>query len=383
MPLLTRRAQVACLSESVEGTAESLTASEAKMLAYSPNFTPNIGRFNRDPARASLGKLAAVVGNQLASLTWRTELKGSGAVGTAPAWNDALIACGFQRSVVKTIAIGAIASGPFVPMETITGGTSAATGRVVGEITNGATVVHCVLLSGTFQSGEVLTGGTSGATATTSGTAQDNKGFEYITDSTTPASATTALYADGTRNLLVGSRGNVSISATGGEPVFLEFDFQGVYGGTTDTALLVPTYEVGKPPAFLNVGFSIHGLSVPFSTLNIDLGNTLQPRLSANAEKGALSVFLTDRNPTGACDPEHQVAATHDFYGKLTSAASARLYFALSGSAGSKVCVALPQVEYSAVARQERGGIVVAGVSFEAKEASVNSSDSDVQIAMI
>ena len=60
---------------------------------------------------------------------------------------------------------GTVTSGPFQVGETVTGGTSSATGVVTQEVTDDYLMVKTV--SGTFQNGEVLTGDTSGATATT------------------------------------------------------------------------------------------------------------------------------------------------------------------------------------------------------------------------
>jgi hypothetical protein len=59
---------------------------------------------------------------------------------------------------------GSVTGGPFQVGETVTGGTSAATGVVTEQQSN---YLMVKTVSGTFQDAEVLTGGTSGATATT------------------------------------------------------------------------------------------------------------------------------------------------------------------------------------------------------------------------
>lgn len=59
--------------------------------------------------------------------------------------------------------------GPFTYRETVTGGTSGATGVVLRDATADSELLVAVT-SGTFQDAETITGGTSGATATTSGT---------------------------------------------------------------------------------------------------------------------------------------------------------------------------------------------------------------------
>lgn len=67
--------------------------------------------------------------------------------------------------VNATIAHGSITGGPYSEFETVTGGTSGATGKFIKETTGTMTLGN---VDGTFQSGEVLTGGTSGATCTAS-----------------------------------------------------------------------------------------------------------------------------------------------------------------------------------------------------------------------
>ena len=69
----------------------------------------------------------------------------------------------YDLSTNKVIYHGAVAGGPFVAGETITGGTSAATGRVNSV---GSVFLNYTAVSGTLITAEVLTGGTSGATAT-------------------------------------------------------------------------------------------------------------------------------------------------------------------------------------------------------------------------
>ncbi len=69
-------------------------------------------------------------------------------------------------SEASRIVIGAVTGGPFQAGETVTGGTSSATGTVLIAAADGALYLYIRLLTGTFQADETLTGGTSGATAT-------------------------------------------------------------------------------------------------------------------------------------------------------------------------------------------------------------------------
>jgi hypothetical protein len=382
--LLKRKAQVALEEESVEGTAETLAAADATMLVYDPTFQVTPQRTERNPARSTLSQLAPVIGMLPATMSFRTELKGSGAADTEPAWDRALRCCGLARAAVGKMTIGAVTSGPFVPGETVTGGTSSATGRVVGQCVNGDAAIYIVVLSGTFQSSETLTGGTSGATATSSSTVTADSGFEWRPASSSVPSATAAMFMDGLKKTLYGARGNLKLNLKAGEPAFLAFDFKGVYQGTTDTALLSPTYETPIPLAFLNCGISLQGLSAIFSQVDIDMGNVIAERTSAGSTAGILSYLITGRAPSGSIDPEMELVADHDFMGKLVSGATGRFYVELpSDDTAEKITIAAPRIQYSGISDGDRAGIAVAQTEFALLTSGVSAGDDELQIAMI
>ena len=386
--LNTRNTQVALKVEGTEGTAETLTSSDATMTVYDPGFSLDVTRFTRNPARASLSKLPSTVGRQIGTISFSVDLMGSGDVATEPSWDPALRACGFQTATVSSIMIGSVTGGPFEPGETIDFGTSGAVGRVCGEVSSSP--LTFILVSGTPQSAETATGATSGASATTSGTETTDQGFEWLPDSTCPPSVTVAQYVDGVRHLIYGARGNVSWSGNSadGSPARMAFIFTGVYGGTTDTALLSGViYESVVPPSFINVGFSMHEFGMTssgcFSNFSLDMGNTLTQRESANAAKGVLSTFIGDREPAGSIDPEMVLVADHDFYGRLGGGDTGRMAFSLGSTAGNTITVGAPTVQYANVQGSDRGGILVAGLDFELKSATVATTDDELQLCMI
>ncbi|KKN46987.1 hypothetical protein LCGC14_0667270 [marine sediment metagenome] len=96
--MLTRRKQIAAAVEGTEGSPETLTAAEAKFLAYDPKVTFDVPAFKRNPVRATLSRMASVMGVQPAKITFGLELRGSGTAGTAPAWTIFLRACGFGET---------------------------------------------------------------------------------------------------------------------------------------------------------------------------------------------------------------------------------------------------------------------------------------------
>jgi len=96
---LQRRMTLATKIEAVEGTAETLAAADANALAYDCQFEPNVNVFARKPIAQDLSPYSAIPGARSMRATFKQELKGSGAAGTAPAIGKLLRACGMSETV--------------------------------------------------------------------------------------------------------------------------------------------------------------------------------------------------------------------------------------------------------------------------------------------
>lgn len=381
--LLTRKAQIAVKVETTEGTAVTLGASSAGMLVYDPVFTPGFERFVRNPARAKLTPLGGIIGKRTATISFKTELKGSGSTSTVPAWSNAVRACGFTYTTISSMTVSGL-TGSLVPGDTITGSSSGATARVVGEWDGGATSIRLVPLTSTpFESGDVITGA-AGGTCSFSAVAVAGQGFEYRPVSSNVPSVTVGLFMDGLKKTIRGARGTMTIEGTVGEPVMLNFTFSGVYDNVVDAALLTGVdYEDNDPVAFLNVDAIIGDLAACFASANIDVANSVVERECANNASGVISYFITERAPTLSLDPEMELVATHDFYGRLLAQTNARFYFELPGSTvGTKVGVAAPRGQYTNVGEGDRNGLAVADLEVALVSASVDTGDDELQIAV-
>jgi len=380
--MLIRRRQLAAKIESVEGTAETLAAADAKLLVYTPKVSFDVEMFTRDPVRASHSRIGKVPGKRPASLGFSMELRGSGTATTEPEWSKLLKSCGFALNVLRSINIGAVTGGPFQHGETITGGTSGGTGRVVIKTINGAASIYYVALSGTLQSGEVITGGTSTATTTTSSVSsavgKEWKPVSYYSNNV--ASLTMATYEDGIRKLITGARGNVKFTLKAGQPVMMEYAFQGVEGGITDTALLTGvTYETPIPPAFLSALFSIDAVSAKVGELEIDIGNKLAGRDDINSARGILSYLITDRETLGSFNPEMSLVASHDFHSKWFGGTEMILDFQVGSTTGNKFRFYAPKAQYTKVDDEDRDGLQLAKCAFDFN-GTVSPGDDELSI---
>jgi len=94
----TRNFVLLALVESVYGTDPVPTGSNA-MLCSRPQITPlQSQNVNRDVMRGYIGGSEQLVGSKFVECSFDIELVGSGTVGTAPAWGDLMLACGWAET---------------------------------------------------------------------------------------------------------------------------------------------------------------------------------------------------------------------------------------------------------------------------------------------
>ncbi|MBI5872990.1 MAG: hypothetical protein HZB36_02470 [Candidatus Omnitrophica bacterium] len=364
--MLSRRRQLAAKIESSEGVAETLAAADAKLLVYDSKVSFDPEMYRRNPVRSSMSSIAQLVGKRSGSLSFRLEMRGSGTAITEPEWSKLLKASGFACNSVRSFTIGAVTNGPFLHGETVAGGTSLATGRVIINTATGASAILIVVLTGTFQSGEVLTGNISGATATTSSTGTVVSKAWELDSSTSVPSLTIGSYEDGVRKLLRGCRGHVKFGFKSGEPGMMDFDFRGVEAGVADTALLSGiAHESTVPPIFLNAAFTIDAYAAKVGELDLDIATTLASRDDINNDRGILSYIIANRQITGSYNPEMVLAATHDFHTKWFGGTEMVLDFIVGTTTGNKFRIYAPKVQYTAVADEDRDSLAIAKSNFE------------------
>lgn len=369
--MLSRLQQAAAAIESVVGTAETLDAGDAKTLFYEPKIVMDPEMHERNPERNSFSSLAQIPGKRPGKFTGAFNLKGSGTPTTSPDWIKYLQACGVEVNALNAITIGAVTGGPFQHGETITGGTSSATGRVVIATANGTTTLYFVTLSGTFDSGETITGGISSATATTGSTASAvGKEVREIVYDVLALTISDLLGGEsgggnqGIAKTLKGARGKFKMSFMTGKPVKIDLELDGVEAGIVDADMFSPTYETTKPPAFLNATLSIGALSAKISQLSIDHGSVTGMSDDPEDDRGISSFKIVDRKITGQFDPEMTLVADHDFYGLWFAGTEMVLDVQWGTTAGNKFRFYGPTAQYVKIAPQDRNGIAVSDVSF-------------------
>ncbi len=293
--ILSNRQVIAAKVETTEGTAIALAGADANNLIMEPKWKAEVPMYKREFLNNSLSAQKMIATTRLGRLTFKCEVKGSGAAGTAPAFGKLLRACGFG--------------------ETVNAGTS---------------VIYAPISS--LASIPTLTLG---------------------------------IYRDGLKKSLKGARGNVKYEAKSGEPGMLEFEFLGVYDAVADATILTPSgIESTIPQSLLSAAFSIASFAAFVSQITFDMANTLEPRGDINNASGYISTLLTKREPKGSFDPEDELVATHDFYGRWLANTTGALTWKHGATAGNICTFTAPAVQYTDITEADRNGIATLNTDF-------------------
>lgn len=192
---------------------------------------------------------------------------------------------------------------------------------------------------------------------------------------------TLATYRDGVRKAIKGARGNVKYSAKSGEPGVLEFEFMGVYDAVTDASILTPSgIETTIPQPLLSAAFSVAGFSAFVSQIAFDMANVLERRGDINTASGFISTLLTGREPKGSFDPEDELVATHDFYGRWLANMTGSLTWKHGATAGNICTFTAPAVQYTKIGEGDRNGIATLATDFLMARSDA-AGDDEISIA--
>ncbi|QPJ61700.1 MAG: hypothetical protein G3M70_07295 [Candidatus Nitronauta litoralis] len=255
------------------------------ILVSSPEVKVDGERLVREFDSATLGALGHVIGIKSATVTFSTELKGSGTAnaggaGDVPEIDPLLQACGFA-------------------------------------------------LTATAESG----GGVGDGDLT------------YDPVSTNRKSVTLYIYLGDVLHKITGAYGNFSLDLNAGKHGVINWEFQGLYIKPTDAA--IPggaAYNAQAPWPYLSANLTLGAYSPIFEGLSIDIGNSLSVRKDANSGSGVVGVSITERDVSGSLNPESVPEATHPFWTDWENANSKALSTLIGGIDGNKITITAPKV---------------------------------------
>ncbi|MEM7166035.1 MAG: hypothetical protein AAF581_11245 [Planctomycetota bacterium] len=385
MTLLTRRQSVGLKLESPAGTPATFDdISHFPFAVKDVEFSPNIQQVERDFFRDSGGRLPSLTGVRPGTISFTSELLGSGDhTATEPAIALLFKACGMQSRVLEEISIGPVANGPFLAGDTITGSTSGETAIVAKTTYSGESKMYVHSVSGAFVS-ESITGTTGTTNPSTSGGGDASVvGFVYTPRFTGYDNYSCAVQmgtqASGANNALQvtlsGALGSFDLSTSVGNFCEVRATFQ---GGVEDPEDVATFYGSGTdsvsatPPQFFDANVRTLGNDlVNVSSQSMSLGGNVRvPTGSIGPTGTSPAIFGDFEGASGSFDPLLGLTTEHNFFQKWFDNETGVIEFTLGGTAGNQFIVQAPNAQYGGNTPTDRDTLIAADIPLQLNETS-------------
>lgn len=385
--LLTRRSVVQAALESTYNTPATLTTADG-VLVSDPSYTVDPSVLERDFARDTLSKQPHLMGRMMAKMEFTTELRGngkqnSGVIGDAPLIARLFRACGYSLTAYNAAHASPVfaVGDPTNLVSWVAGGTLTNTEAIMYRLevtTPGASgVAEITVTSDTPGEGSAAAAvttatpfslGTEGLTLTPTftGNLVDGQtwtvwllplGLELKPRSDGFESLTLAMNLDGVRHLMPGSFGTFEIDATAGQYATVKWTFMGTYSAPTDAALPSPIYERTLPAQVELAKLRIDDFYAIVEKFTFNQQNDIQVRPDVSSAQGYIGTRIVARNPEGGIDPEADLVANYDFWGRMRNADRMTFQMRVGTIPGNIVHIFAPCVQYTNMTYADRQGI--------------------------
>jgi hypothetical protein len=178
-------------------------------------------------------------------------------------------------------------------------------------------------------------------------------------------SVTMDFRADGTRHIVTGARGTVSLSAETGSIPTLDFEMMGLFNDPTDAALPAVTFGDQADPLVINaentLDVLVHGYAGCLQSLSLDVGNNVVYRQLAGCSR---QVILTDRKPEGSVSVEAPTIASKDYFAAVSAQALGEVSFVHGTTAGNIVTFTAPNCNLGSPAYGDSDGTILLELPF-------------------
>jgi hypothetical protein len=302
MPKLSKRQLVGIKTETTQGTAASLAATDY-LWVQDASVDVKVDRLSRDVSRSYLDPIPDLIGKRSYDVKFSTELK----------WSPN--------------ALGATAS-VYAPL--------------------------CASL---------LACGLSGVTATDGSVSFLPSSNPPSASYNGPGrSATIYVNKDGIAHTITGAIGSYKVSAEAGKIGMIEFTFQGGYYEPADATFPSSTPNTTNPPIVESCRLLMHGFAPVASKLEADLGAKVVERPDVTSSNGLEGFLITGFEPKGSVDPEVETVATHNFYNRLINGTTGSLSAVIGNTVGNRITLTAAVVQYSDVKYGNRNDILTYSV---------------------
>lgn len=171
-------------------------------------------------------------------------------------------------------------------------------------------------------------------------------------------------WIDGIKHVMLGCKGTVSFALSAkGIPV-MKYVFTGFTAIVTDTVNPAGSDFSGyQAPLAVNKQntptFTLHGVSVKATELNIDMANQIDYRNYIGSE----DITFTNRSPTGSATFEYDTIATKNWFTTVANGTLAALQMIHGTVAGNIIQIDAPKVQVSTPAISDDNGLAFINVN--------------------
>jgi hypothetical protein len=369
MALAQRKRVILVKLEPTYGTDSSPVAADA-VLCSGLDITPLEGSsVERDFIRPYFGGSGSIRVENYVSLSFDTEIAGSGAAATPPEWGALLKAANFSETITAAAITGTGQAGGSTTSIKLAAGASA-----VDDFYTGMTVT-LTAGTGNGQAGEIIAyvGSTKMATIAKAWAVVPDatSGYSiganvmYMPNSnfgTAVANTSASIYfnVDGVRHVLLGARGTPSFDLSVKAIPKIKWKFTGMLGTITDQTLPTADFTGWQTPVTVSTAnttdinlLGYNGAVV--QTLNFDIANTLVYRQLIGSE----SVLITDRKPTGNVSIEAVSVATKDWWTIAKNASTGPFCVKHGQTAGNIVGFTAPKAQLADPKYSDSDGVTM------------------------
>jgi hypothetical protein len=396
--LLTRRAVVQAAVETTYNTPVAVTTADG-ILAADPMFAGDPTSLERNFARDTLSPQSHIVSRMLAKVTFQTELRGngkeqSGLIADAPIITRLFRGCGYALTALATPSVFGVfdiddqanrvawvaSAGTATNLDVIayylavtTGGVSATAKITVTSDTAGEGTAAAVVTSGS-----PFTVGTKGLTLTPTFTGSLvvgqrwvvwllPKGQKLTPISTNQESLTLVVHKDRLKHTVPGAFGTFTIDATSGDYAKVNWTFTGTYQAPVDAASPPsPVYERTLPSQVELARLRTDDFNAIVEKMTFDQANDIQIRPDVSSAEGYIGTRIVNRDPKGGINPEGDLVASYDFWGRLRNGNRVPFQMRVGTVLGNTVWMLAPSTQYTGMTYTDRQGIQAfdAGLDF-------------------
>lgn len=181
-------------------------------------------------------------------------------------------------------------------------------------------------------------------------------------------SVTAALFGENApQGKLLGAFATLRFQHRAGQPLVVPFTLSGMYVAPADVALITATPGTVIPPVFKSGAVTVDAVVHRISSLDVELGNVVNPIPSSNDAQAVAGFLIADRRIGVTLDPEQVAVATYDWHAKRDAPPNSGQGAVASWGVGTvqynRIKLSAPRLQVVDIAEGNRGGLRIFNIS--------------------